>query len=79
MLLLRFTQYEVNTTHFLRLSRIKRSSINKDCATLTGYYNTDFQLNRNIRKHFSNTVSKIEECSITEKSKLLQHLFDIKN
>jgi len=48
MLLLRFTQYEVNTAHFLRLSRVKRSSINKAYLALTGYYKAVFQLNGNI-------------------------------
>lgn len=38
MLLLRFTQYEVNTAHFLRLSTVKKSNINKDYHTLPGYY-----------------------------------------
>ena len=38
MLLLKFTQYEMNTAHFLRLSRVKRSSINKDYLTLAGCY-----------------------------------------
>jgi hypothetical protein len=65
---------------FFRLSRVKRGSINKAYPTLNGYYKKDFQLNRNIKNEYvSNTVSKIEECSINENSNLYQNLFDIRN